>query len=107
MAWTTLCDLADLKEGEGTSVDVDGYRLAVFVDQGEPAVLTNTCPHAGAPMSEGWVQNGCAICPRHCWAFDLKDGTIQGTGAPGLTVFKSRILEHAGRRLLQADLPMP
>ena len=107
MAWTTLCEFSDLKEGEGLPIEIEGYHLAVFLNDGRPSVMSDTCPHAGAPMSQGWVKDGCAICPRHCWAFDLNDGTIQGTGAIGLTVYKSRVIDHAGRRLLQSDLPMP
>ena len=31
MAWTTLCDLADLTPGRGHYVEIDAFRLAVFL----------------------------------------------------------------------------
>lgn len=27
------------------------------------------CPHREAPLSEGWIENGCVVCPYHGWAF--------------------------------------
>ncbi|WP_408890207.1 Rieske 2Fe-2S domain-containing protein [Myxococcus faecalis] len=33
------------------------------------------CPHQGADLSEGWVEEGrYLVCPRHRWQFDLEDG---------------------------------
>ena len=33
------------------------------------------CPHQGADLSEGWVEEGrYLVCPRHRWRFDLEDG---------------------------------
>ncbi|MDB5327665.1 MAG: nagAb 2 [Phycisphaerales bacterium] len=107
MPWTTLCVLDELTEGEAKAVDIDGYRLAVFLHHGQPHVLHDVCPHAGAPMSGGWIQDGCAVCPRHLWRFDLSDGKISGTGGDGLQVYITRTIEFNGRTLVQAELAMP
>jgi phenylpropionate dioxygenase-like ring-hydroxylating dioxygenase large terminal subunit len=34
----------------------------------------NECPHRGAALSQGWITEGCLVCPYHGWRFD-------GTGA--------------------------
>lgn len=107
MSWTTLCALDELAEGEGRPVDIDGYRLAIFLHDSRAFVLDDACPHAGASMSGGWVENGCCVCPRHLWRFDLADGKLHGTGADGLGTYRTRTIEHAGRTLLQAELAMP
>jgi len=31
------------------------------------------CPHEGADMSKGWVENGKLVCPKHSWKFDLEN----------------------------------
>jgi nitrite reductase/ring-hydroxylating ferredoxin subunit len=107
MAWTTLCEMDELKEGEGKAVDVDGHRLAVFLSEGKPRVISDYCPHAGASLSAGWVDRGCAVCPLHGWAFDLQDGKLQGTGAVAVDTYPCRVIEHNGRQLVQADVPTP
>ncbi|HEX8339437.1 MAG TPA: Rieske 2Fe-2S domain-containing protein [Tepidisphaeraceae bacterium] len=107
MAWATLCELDELKEGEGKSVEIDGHRLAVFLHEGRVSVIDDRCPHAGASLSAGWIDRGCAVCPLHAWAFDLRDGKLQGTGAVGVDVYASRAIDHDGKKLIQADVPMP
>lgn len=109
MAWTTLCDLDDLTDGTGKYSEIDGHRLAVFLNAGELSVMDDTCPHAGASLSAGWIDEGCAVCPLHGWAFDLKTAELRNgvPGEPAITLFPSRVLEENGRKLVQADLPMP
>ena len=55
MAWTSLCELSELKSGEGKYVEIDGFQLAVFIENGQTFVIDNTCPHAG---SVGWYRYG-------------------------------------------------
>ncbi len=107
MSWVSLCDMNELVEGEGKYVEIDGFQLAVFLDRGNVAVLDNTCPHAGANLSGGYVDDGCAVCPLHHWAFRLDNGELKDV--PGVTVdkYKTRLLNRNGQQLLQADLPMP
>ena len=69
MSWTSLCELAELEEGKGKYVQIDGFQLAVFLDRGRVYVIDNTCPHAGGNLAAGFVEDGCAVCPRHFWAF--------------------------------------
>jgi len=77
--WITLCSIDELREGEGKYVELQGFRLAVFLNQQTPYVTDNACPHAGGSMSGGHVDaNGCAVCPWHGWAFELKTGKISG-----------------------------
>jgi nitrite reductase/ring-hydroxylating ferredoxin subunit len=108
MAWTSLCDFDELTEGRAKHVEIDGYSLAVFLYVGQPYVMDNTCPHAGHDMSEGYIKDGCAVCPYHLWNFQLKDG--QMPGSPGVTigVYKTRLYPRVDHpTLVQADLPMP
>lgn len=107
MSWVTLCELQELSEGSGKYVEIDGFKLAVFLDQGEPRVIDDTCPHAGASLSGGPVRDGCAVCPWHAWAFELKTGELRGAPGVAISTYRTRIATPVGRPpMLQADLPI-
>ena len=105
--WTSLCDLEELREGEGKYVEIGGFKLAVFFHEAKVYVLDNYCPHAGGNLAGGYVDDGCAVCPWHYWAFRLDNGQLKDM--PGVTVptYKTRVQEFEGKQLVQADLPMP
>ena len=108
MPWTTLCSLADLKEGQGKYVEIDGHQLAVFLHHGQPHVLDNYCPHAGGALASGYVEDDCAVCPWHNWPFRLDTGHLKGSDAVTIDVYPTRLLADTdGAPLVQADLPMP
>ena len=74
--WTALLPLADLPtDGTGATVEVPGYRLAVFHVDGELRVLDDECPHAGASLGAGVCLDGDVTCPWHGWHFRLSDGS--------------------------------
>lgn len=106
MSWTSLCNLDELPATHGKYVEIDGFRLAVFLHESTVFVMDNYCPHAGGNLAAGHVENGCAICPWHQWAFHLENGQLRG--APGVTVrtYPTRLVSHDGKQLVQADLPI-
>lgn len=68
----------NLKDGEPLGVDILGSRIVLFRDAETKTVrcLDDTCPHRGAPLSDGWLAmdsdtgHTCVVCPYHGWAFD-------------------------------------
>jgi nitrite reductase (NADH) small subunit/3-phenylpropionate/trans-cinnamate dioxygenase ferredoxin subunit len=70
----TVCRVGEVKEGEGTTVEVDTKLIAVFLDKGQYFAIDDTCPHMGASLSGGYVENGVVTCPWHAWRFRLADG---------------------------------
>ncbi len=111
MPWTTLCDLDELVEDRGLYVDIGGRELAVFLHEGRPYVMDNTCPHAGGSLAGGHVEEmggtACAVCPLHGWAFRLDDGEYYDMPGFEVKVYAVRLEEHEGRQLVQADVSMP
>ena len=107
MSWTSLCDLDELEAGRGKYVEIGGFQLAVFLDGGEVYVMDNTCPHAGGAMASGWVEEGCAVCPWHSWAFRLDNGQLRDMPGVNITTYKTRKFEREGKpTIIQADLPI-
>lgn len=105
MAWTELCKASDLKDGEGKFVEVAGRQLAVFMNQGKLHVTDDYCPHAGASLSGGFLENGCLVCSWHYWAFDLVTGKLAPTGRAHVKVYPARLSPDAAT--VEADLPDP
>src|SRR6476661_4028359 len=108
MVWTSLCDLDELKEGEGKYVEIGGFKLAVFLDKGNVYVLDNYCPHAGGNLSAGWIYEGCAVCPWHSWPFRLDNGELRDAPAVVVQTYKTRLLapdDAENPAIVQAELP--
>lgn len=78
IAKTVGRSLFDLKPGEGGVVDVDGEKVAAFVDDdGTRYTVSARCQHLGCTV--GW--NGRARtwdCPCHGSRYDFKGGVING-----------------------------
>ena len=72
--FSTVCQVEDLHEGEAKMVEVAGKLIAVFRHQGQYFAIDDVCPHMGASLSYGHVENGIVTCPWHAWRFRLSDG---------------------------------
>ena len=64
----------DLKPGENKVVNVNGTEVALFNVEGEFFAITNTCPHRGGPLGEGYLEGDAVTCPWHGWRFNVKTG---------------------------------
>jgi NAD(P)H-dependent nitrite reductase small subunit len=69
-----VADTASLTPGKGRTVEVRGRRFAVWNVDGEFHAIDDTCPHRGAPLGAGVLENGKVYCPLHGWEFDVKTG---------------------------------
>jgi nitrite reductase/ring-hydroxylating ferredoxin subunit len=106
MAWISLCYVSELIEGRGKYVEIDGFQLAVFLHEGHVHVIDNTCPHAGGNLSGGHVEDGCAVCPLHQWAFRLESGELRDSPVVMVRTYRTRLIQHEAKQLVQADLPV-
>ena len=68
------CDIARLNRTAGTLVQVHGQPLVLFAANGRVVATQALCPHAGAPLQDAAVKDGCLICPVHNYGFDLTTG---------------------------------
>jgi nitrite reductase (NADH) small subunit/3-phenylpropionate/trans-cinnamate dioxygenase ferredoxin subunit len=70
----TVCKTQDLPEGESKTVVIGKKLIALFHAQGKHFAIDDVCPHMGASLSGGHVEEGIVTCPWHAWRFRLADG---------------------------------
>ena len=70
----TVGRVGELADGQGKAVEVGNKLVAVFCVDGRYCAIDDVCPHMGASLSTGTVENGIVTCPWHGWRFRLADG---------------------------------
>ena len=69
--------LADtIIEGRMHTVQIDGKAVILVKHDGEIHAVAGTCPHAGAPLSDGILVGDHIICPWHKAAFCARSGKV-------------------------------
>jgi nitrite reductase/ring-hydroxylating ferredoxin subunit len=90
--WTTVLAEAELAEGEFRKASVGEASVLLVRENGEIHALANTCSHAGGPLDEGELVEGCVICPWHGSIFRLSDGHIvRGPASTPQPTYQTRI----------------
>ena len=83
--------LASLPPGSGQAFTIAGNRIALFNVEGKIHAIDDTCPHAGAPLSEGQLKGCVVTCPWHAIRFDVTSGRVPGSADDSLTVYPTFI----------------
>ena len=71
------CGVDELAEGAGRVVTVGGKSIAVFRQEGRIIAVDAECPHEGAPLQDGTIEDGCVVCPLHMYRFDAASGRCE------------------------------
>lgn len=67
-----VAKVSDIPAGAAFCVMAAGERVAIFNSNGNYFAISDACPHAGGPLSEGFVdENNVVTCPWHGWCFGL------------------------------------
>ncbi len=78
-------------EGTLKEFKAGGRALCVARIAGKLAALDNDCPHRGAPLAEGTIEDGHIVCPWHAWCFDPLTGQEATNPAGKATVYPLRL----------------
>lgn len=101
--WRAL-EIDEVPEGEPTRATVGGQTIVLLRDGETIRALLDTCAHAGGPLSEGKVVDGCIECPWHRSRFDVRNGRVrQGPAVYDQPGFEVRATESG--RLEIRELP--
>jgi nitrite reductase/ring-hydroxylating ferredoxin subunit len=88
--------LGDLVAGQPVKGKLGINNLVVVRDGDNVYALHETCAHAGGPLAQGTIVDGCIQCPWHASRFRLDDGSVErGPAAYPQPVFEVR--ERDGR----------
>ncbi len=93
---------ADLTNGTMRAVELGGLKLLIAKIDGVCHAMENTCPHAGAMLSEGVLAGEQVICPWHKAAFNVRTGRrAEPPAVDDLAAFQARCVD--GRILVDLD----
>ena len=77
-------------------VQLMGQHFVLFRDeQGQLGLLDRDCPHRGADLAFGRIEDGGLRCPFHGWLFDAKGNCLQTPAEPAGSKLCSRIRQSA------------
>ena len=83
---------SEIEAGSAKCFDVGKKTIAVFNLDGEYFAMDEYCPHAGGPLSEGYISGDEVECPWHNASFKIKTGECTSPPAPcGVTSYPVHI----------------
>lgn len=98
--WIDVAAEADVFDGAGIAVTVQGREIALFGTEGAVYASDNACTHGPARLCEGWLEGHEVECPLHQGRFDLRTGEATfGPACEPLAVWPVKI--EAGRVWVQ------
>ena len=74
MKYVKVMSEEDLPIGKSAIISAGEDEIALFNYKGKYYAVANKCPHRGAPLGEGRIEEGIVICPNHEWRFKLESG---------------------------------
>lgn len=77
--------------GSGIKVTIDDEDIALFNRGGEFYAISDICPHRGASLSEGFLEQDKVFCPLHCFDFHLKTGTSEMVPHLTVTTYSTKV----------------
>ncbi len=75
MKWYKIEDENLEKEQSIRKIKVNGKFICLVKTEDRIFACAAKCPHAGADISQGWIDENCQIvCPFHRYKYHLKNG---------------------------------
>ena len=95
--WITVADASAVAPGTVLGVRAGELDVALYNIDGQFYATHNTCTHALALLSEGWLEGEVIECPLHGGRFEVKTG--KGLGAPVTCDVQTLPVRLAGNNL--------
>ena len=89
--WHTVARVGSIPPGKGETFTVGDRLVAVFNDNGAYRAIDDLCPHMGASLGAGRLEEGVVTCPWHAWRFRVSDGTWCDNPRLGVDTFEVRV----------------
>jgi nitrite reductase/ring-hydroxylating ferredoxin subunit len=92
VAFVRVATTHELSPGQGKLIEVHQKRIALFNIAGQFYAIDDTCPHRGAPLSEGELTGEAVVCPWHGAIFELRTGAVTcPPAASGVATYETRV----------------
>ncbi|MBS62077.1 non-heme iron oxygenase ferredoxin subunit [Salinisphaera sp.] len=79
--WIAVGRVGDIADQQCLRCDIDDEPIAVYNLGGEYFAIEDRCSHDDGELADGWVDDGCAVCPRHGARFDIRTGRVMAPPA--------------------------
>lgn len=89
--WHEVGTLAELEGEQRLRVLAGAHDVAVFRLEGDIYAVGNRCPHAGGPLSEGYLAGDHVVCPLHAWRFSLRTGYCPDVPRASIPTYEVRV----------------
>ncbi|HEY2137300.1 MAG TPA: non-heme iron oxygenase ferredoxin subunit [Xanthobacteraceae bacterium] len=90
--WLRVAALAELADDVGLPLRLGEVPIALYRIGGEVHAVDDTCTHALALLSQGFVEGGVIECPLHQARFDIATGRcLAGPATVDLRTYAVRI----------------
>ena len=94
--WQPVALSSELADDVPKPVRILGEDLALFRDAaGHPSLIGLHCPHRGADLSYGRVEDNGLRCVYHGWLFGASGSCLAQPGEPAGSTFKDRVRSPA------------
>jgi nitrite reductase (NADH) small subunit/3-phenylpropionate/trans-cinnamate dioxygenase ferredoxin subunit len=103
LSYVTVARVGSIPEGAGRAFAVGQRIIAVFHQDGRYFAIDDVCPHMGASLAEGYLEDGVVACPWHAWRFRVCDGTWCDNPKIKIDSFPVRVVGDE----IQVGIPMP
>jgi nitrite reductase/ring-hydroxylating ferredoxin subunit/uncharacterized membrane protein len=92
--WAAVRIDGEVKEGALTTGTLGTQKLLLTKQGDTIRALHDTCAHAGAPLHEGRIVDGCIECPWHQSRYRLRDGRhVQGPTTFDQPLYEVRVTD--------------
>jgi nitrite reductase (NADH) small subunit len=86
----------DISPGIPIKVHTEDDVICVHMVDGEFHAISNICPHAHAPLDQGFIENGRITCPWHGWSFPLSCEYSDRDG-----VYRYKVIQEDGELFIE------
>lgn len=83
--WHAVACADDVKDNQLLRVYLLGEQVVLWRCDQQVLAWRDRCPHRGVPLSNGWIENGCVVCPYHGFVFDRAGNCTHVPANPHLT----------------------
>lgn len=90
----------------GTIRPISSTLCMARLNERQAISFSRHCPHEGADLTAGYLQDGCVVCPWHNLPFNLADGASPCKSLARLTVLDYRQSHETGEWQLILNSPL-